>query len=275
MGEQALEKTHGGLPAGIGLGEGFEGLGEGDLQLSRAKIMQSSTEEFKKDSKAFTLGTVVDNITLKVLPGEFIPIMRFVNWICFNPRKKDDANFDPAYDPGKIIWKSSDPLDLKVLEQGSFGPNGELPKATKFINYLCVFPGERLPIIISFAKTSLKAGVKLLNIAVRLGGNIYDNKYRLTTSLVDGDQGSYFVYGIEAAGKADEQAIELAKAFKQHFGSIVKKVEESVVAAAEASVAEEEGASAAEGAGAAAPGAAEGIAAPGEAVPGAAEGAAA
>ncbi len=240
MSEQALAKQQSGLPAGIDLGEGFEDLTGGDLKLSRAKIVQSTTPEFQNDPKSFILGSVIDDITKKTLPGEFIPLMRFVNWIRFNPRKKEDSNFDPAFDPGAIIWRSSDPLDPRVIDEGNFGPNGELPKATKFLNYLCLFPGERLPIILSFAKTSLKAGVKLLNIAVRGGGNIYDNKYRLITSLVKNDQGNYYVFDVESAGPSDVQAIALAKAFRTHFGNIAKKVEENVVAAAEATVVEEE-----------------------------------
>jgi hypothetical protein len=232
---QDLEKTQGGLPASINLGEGFEGLTEGDFQLSRAKIVQSSTPEFKSDPKTFTLGAVIDNITLKELPKEFIPVMRFVNWIRFNPRKKDDPNFDPAFDAGKVIWKSTDPFDPKVVEEGVFGPNGEPPKATKFINYLCIFPGERLPIILSFAKTSCKAGIKLLNLAMRAGGNLYDNKYRLTTHLEGENDVTYFVADVEAAGKADENLVEIAKAYRKFFGKMIAKVEEHIVAAAEES----------------------------------------
>lgn len=212
---------------GISLGEGFEEGMEG-IKLSRAKIVQPTTPEYLKDPQRYALGTLVDSITGEKLPAEFIPLLKFTVWIRFNPRKKDDPNFDPAYDAGALIWKSTDPKDPRVLEEGEFGPNGELPKATKFVNFLAIFPGQTLPLILSFAKTALKAGVKLYNLAVRGGGDMCSRRYAISLELVKGDEGTYYVPDVNLAGVTDEATHKAAISLKHQFQSAVSRAVEIV-----------------------------------------------
>jgi len=212
---------------GVNLGEGFEEGLEG-IKLSRAKIVQSTTPEFQKAPQKYIMGTLIDNITGEQLSNEFIPLLKFTIWIRFNPRKKEDQNFDPAYDAGALIWKSTDPKDPRVLSEGEFGPNGELPKATKFVSFLAIFPGQPLPVIISFAKTSLKAGVKLYNLAVRAGGDMCSRKYTISTELVKNDEGTYYVPDVNMAGIVDEATHKAAIALKHQFQSAVSRAVEIV-----------------------------------------------
>lgn len=220
------------VPEGmLTLGEGFEEpIQSGDLRLSRAVVVQPTTKEFINDPQRFKLGTLIDNITLNVLPMKFVPIMKFTFWIKFNPKDKNDPNFDPAYDLGAIIYRTSNPQDERVIKDGNFGENDEKPRATKYINYLCVFEGERLPIILSFSKTSLKAGVNLFNIAFRRGGNMYDGQYSLKTIQKESDQGGhYYIMEVEQSGDSDEKTRAIARYFREHFSKLVKPMEDLVV----------------------------------------------
>ena len=81
------------------------------------------------------------------MPQEFVPIFAFKNFIRFNPRSKDDPNFNPNFEPGSVIWKSSDPLDPKVQQETKFGANGEKPLALTFLNFFSYFPGVSMPTV--------------------------------------------------------------------------------------------------------------------------------
>ena len=141
-----------------------EGVENEDVMIPRASLLQSLSPEIIEDTHKhlnLKVGQIINSLTKEVLPDTFIPIIRFVTWVRFNPRNKEDKNFDPTYDAGATIWRSNDPHDERVLREGKFGPNGEKPLATKFVNFLCYFPGVEMPIVISFSKTSFKAGKQL------------------------------------------------------------------------------------------------------------------
>jgi len=207
-------------------GRGFEEPTEKeDMLIPRAKLLQALSPEVVENAKEFQPGMIINSLTKETLPEEFIPIFKFTNWIRFNPRKKDDANFDPAFDGGAVIWRSVDPLDPKVVEQGAFGTNGEKPVATKFMNFFCLFPGHSMPVILSFSSTSFKAGKKLISLAKFAGGDMFSRKYKLSVNHVKNDMGAYFVLEVNPAGMADEQCYKTAEAWYTQFKEKAKDIQ--------------------------------------------------
>ena len=163
MSQEIAKVQSGALMQAEGVQRGFEGgVDREDLIIPRAKLIQALSPELTEGLEGIKVGSVINSLTKEVLPQEFIPIFTFKNYIRFNPRSKDDPNFDSEFDPGAVIWKSTDPLDPKVKAEAKFGPNGEKPVATTFINFFSYFPGVPMPIIVSFSKTSYKAGQRKL-----------------------------------------------------------------------------------------------------------------
>ena len=207
-------------------GRGFEEhTSKEDLIIPRAELVQPQSPAALEDPATFHLGMIINSITRDVLPAEFIPVFKFTRWIRFNPRNKEDANFDPAFDLGAEMWRSDDPEDPRVLEQGVFGPNGEKPLATKSLNFLAFFPGSMMPVIVRFNNTSFKAGKKLLSLALYSGGDMFSRKYKLTSSIVKNDKGTFAVLEVAPAGMADEDSFKIAESWWNQFKAKVKDIE--------------------------------------------------
>lgn len=186
-----------------------------DLIIPRAKLLQALSPEVQDDK--MQQGLIINSLTKEVLPFIFIACFKFSNWIRFNPRKKDDPNFDPGFEPGAIIWRSIDPEDERVIEEAKFGPEGELPLATKFLNFFSYFPGVDMPIIVSFSKTSYSAGKKLLSLARFAPGDIFKRQYKLTAKQKENDIGKFYILDVAPAGEASEEDYKVAEGWYNEF----------------------------------------------------------
>ena len=158
------------------------------------------------------------------MPDVFIPIFSFKNYIRFNPRSKDDPNFDADFEPGAIIWRSSDPSDPLVLEQTKFGPNGEKPVATTFLNFFSFFPGVTMPVIVSFSKTSYRTGKQLLSLGKFCGGDMFSRKYRLTSQM-ETNIGTYAVLRVAAIGEAAPEEFAVCERLWNDFAAKAKDIQ--------------------------------------------------
>lgn len=210
--------------------KGFESQSsQDDFEIPRAKLFHGLPTEYEDypDAKP---GQIINNITKEVLPAVFIPIFRHIEWIKFNPRDSKDPNFDSNFDAGAVIWRSTNPQDPRVIKDGAFGPNGELPTATKFLSFLSYFPGVNMPVIVSFSKTSFKAGKQLNTMLTFNTGDMWESKFSLSSKLTKSGQNAYYVFEIKGAGKSSEAEIAVAENLYNTFKSkpITAQAEESV-----------------------------------------------
>ncbi len=204
---------------------GFEsGITQEDLIIPRAKLIQALSPEIT-EGLGVRPGDIINSLTKEVLPDEFIPVFMFKNFIRFNPRSKADPNFDPAYEPGSVIWKSTDPEDPKVAAETRFGPNGEKPIATTFINFFSYFPGVPMPVIVSFSKTSYRAGRQLLSLAKFCGGDMFSRKYRLMSLMETNDIGTYAVFKVVPVGSTPSEDYSLCERLWNDFSAKAKDIQ--------------------------------------------------
>ncbi|HRZ15784.1 MAG TPA: hypothetical protein P5110_09780 [Candidatus Omnitrophota bacterium] len=224
---QEIEKVQSGaLMQAEGVQRGFEGgVDREDLIIPRAKLIQALSPELTEGLEGIKVGSIINSLTKEVLPGEFIPVFTFKNYIRFNPRSKDDPNFNPDFDPGAVIWKSTDPLDPKVKEEARFGPNGEKPLATTFINFFSYFPGVPMPIIVSFSKTSYRAGKNLLSLAKFCGGDMFSRRYKLVSQMETNDIATYAVLKVTPAGDAKPEEYAVGERLWKDFASKVDAIQ--------------------------------------------------
>ncbi len=191
-----------------------------DLIIPRAKLLQSKSPEVEEPQYKgkYKAGMVINSLTKDIVspPGIFIPIFWFPSWIKFNPRQKNDPAFDVAYEPGAIIWRTNDANDPRTAE-GEFGPNGEKPTALKSYNFFSYFPGQDMPVIVSFMKTSARAGKQLLSLAMFSKGGMFTRKYKLTSVLKETDGNKYFVLEVIAAGITEKKELEIAESWHKDF----------------------------------------------------------
>lgn len=205
---------------------GFEnGITQEDLIIPRAKLIQALSPEMTEGLEGVKVGAIINSLTKEVLPQEFIPVFMFKNFIRFNPRSKDDPNFDPEFEPGAVIWKSTDPEDARVVEQTKFGPSGEKPVATTFLNFFSYFPGVPMPVIVSFSKTSYKAGRQLLSLAKFCGGDMFSRKYRLVSQMETNDIATYAVMKVMPIGASSPEDFKLCERLWNEFSAKAKDIQ--------------------------------------------------
>jgi hypothetical protein len=190
-----------------------------DLIIPRAKLFQGLPTEYEDypDAKP---GQLLNNITKEVLPSVFIPIMRHIEWIRFNPRDAKDPNFDKAFNPGEVVWRSTDPNDPRVLAESTWGVNGEKPIALKFLSFLSYFPGSSMPIMLSFFKTSFNAGKTVNSVLEYSKGAMYEHRFKISTKMTKSEQYSYYVLQTAYNGKATAADLEEAKRLYESFKSV-------------------------------------------------------
>lgn len=208
--------------------QGFEeGVQSSELTIPRVKMLQAMSTEVQGDPKKFRQGMLVNSVTKEELPASFIPIKRMPNnWIRFNPRKKDDPNFVSEIAPGAVVWRSSDPKDPRVVAETKFGPKGEVPAAITFMNFLCYFEGSTIPLVLSFGKTSYRAGQDFLTMCYGAGGAMFSRKYRLSANQKTSNGNTFYVLAVEPAGRCSADETAIGEALYSAFGNTEIKVHE-------------------------------------------------
>ena len=217
--DTALAK-HGASQRGFGLGVEQE-----DLIIPKAKLIQAMSPELTKENiEGLKPGSIVNSLTKEILPPEFIPIFFYKNFARFNPRSDEDHNFDPDFAPGATIWTSNDPLDPKVLAQAKFGPGGEKPLATTFMNFFSYFLGSEMPIIVSFSKSSYKAGKQLLSLAKFSRTDMFAKKYKLTSAMESNSSGTFAVLKVTAAGDTPPEDFKFCERLWSDFSGRARDI---------------------------------------------------
>lgn len=199
---------------------GFSGdIGQEDLIIPRVKLFQGNPTEAEQYPNAKG-GQILNSLTAETLGGLFVPVFQTFEWIKFNARNSKDPDFDPSYEPGAMIWRTTDPKDDRVAGD----PDAWKHKTIKF---LCYFEGQPMPLILTFAKTSYAAGKKLLSLAKFSGLSMFMRKYKLTSKKEEKEGNLYYVFLVEPAGIPTEQELVTVKSWYNEFlGKQLKEHEE-------------------------------------------------
>lgn len=247
MSEETKDLTKQGQPGALArraeVPDGMDDDAErGELIIPRLMLVQHMPfRNVEVNKRECPPGTLVSSITASAVATEdgkgtadggsivVIPVIRSRKWIRFNPMKKDDAGFDPGAEPGAKIWESNDPDDPRVKADGEWGPNGEPPLATKIIEFLVMIPGEPLPHVLSFLRSSFNAGKQLSTICKYgkkpSGRNaIYAHRIRMRVKETKNEKGQFFVPIIQEAGFASDEEYETARAIREDFRHVDMKV---------------------------------------------------
>jgi hypothetical protein len=199
---------------------GFEEeVDQSDLIIPRAKLVQPTSDEMH-DPANTTLrgGMIINSLTKEELSKMFVPIFYYKEYLRFNPRKKSDRGFLPDFAPGALIWRTRDGNDPRVAAECQFGPVGETPVALTTLNFFSLFKDSAMPLILSFGKTSYKAGKNLLSLAKLRGGAMFSRQYKLSVLPMTNDQGSYFVMKVDPCGDCDAEMFKLGESYFNQFG---------------------------------------------------------
>lgn len=218
--EVAVEKPTG-IIVSQGRGRGFDDdVDQGDFLIPRAKVVTFTSLETKDpdESKRIPAGRFINSVSKQEIPKEFIPILRYKNYVRFNPLDAKDPRFDSKFEPGKLIFSTRDRHDPRVVDGIVWGEDGEKPLVQKVLNYLCYFKGENFPLILSFKSTSYKGAQRLNTLLESAGGDMFSNKYKLVITQESKVGQAYYVLNVEAAGKANQEEYAICESLYTRFG---------------------------------------------------------
>lgn len=157
-------------------------------------------------------GKIINSLTEQELPKEFIPLKIWQRWVKFEDMK--------------LIWSITDRNDPRTKE-AEWGPDGQKPTADKTIQVLCLFKGEDIPVIITFKRTSYRAGQAFLTMATTgVVKAIFEKKFELSTiQLENKKKQKYYVYKVNSLDKTSEKERETAALLYQMFKEHAAKAE--------------------------------------------------
>lgn len=199
-----------------------------DLILPRATLLQALSPQVVDGVESCRPGIIINNLTQEALPEVFVPVFKWTEYLKFNPRDSKAEEFNPEFEPGKLIWKTLTPT-AEQLAECKFGEAGEKPTALKTMCFLCYFVGVDMPIVLSFAKTSFRAGKLLLSLAQFSGGDMFGQKYALKSKQEEKSGTKYFIYEVRKLSKATKEEFAIAEGWYKNFrGKEIKTHDENI-----------------------------------------------
>ena len=213
---------------------GFEDEDSNDMIIPRVKVIQTLSPE-RKDQIAVE-GDIINSLTKEKLNGKkFIPVFKFNNNIDWKDRSEGggikciarDAKLGTMSDGTNLVCASCKRCEFDNTKQGKEA----LPKCTKYINFFGFFEGERMPIILSFAKTSYNEGKKLYSLAKVTMQNMWNYGYTLNEKLQAKAGNEWFICVPTAAGPTSEEdrlfGLSLYKGYRNSINNMNYDMDDS------------------------------------------------
>lgn len=177
-----------------------------DLVMPRLALAQGLSPEIEEGNAKYIdglkVGDAFNTLTGQIYGKEPLEVVivrrdpaRFVE---FNPREEGGGIKDFNVTAGDPRTK--------------FGPNGEKPAATKFLEYVALIGPGREPIALSFKGAGLKTA-KLLNGLLDIrNADSFTSKFFLTSSKESNDKGTFYIFNVRFGGNVDEETYHYAEA---------------------------------------------------------------
>ncbi len=213
--------------------DGFENMEKGDVQMPRIKLLQALSPEVQEEGSELKAGTMVHSADPSISFGkevEFIPLGFFKSRMWWKDQKEGGGQECVALDgrtarspkgqdaEGKPTQNCAE-CTFKDWNNEAENDDDKKPKCTSYMNFPALVNG--VPIALSFERTKLEAGRKLLTLAQLLGGGghaIYAGKYKLKVKQDKNNAGqNYFNFSIESAGYVNEEEYGVCKKLAATF----------------------------------------------------------
>ena len=218
---------------------GFEDEEAGDMIIPRIKVIQTLSPE-RKDKLADE-GDIINSLTKDKLNGKvFIPVFKFNNNVDWKDRSEGggiaciarDGKVGQKSDGTTIMCAACKRCEFDNTKQGK----ESLPKCTKYINFFGFFAGERMPIILSFAKTNYNEGKKLYSLAKVTMQNMWNYGYTLDNKLMAKNGNEWYIITAAPAGATSDEdrefALGLYKMYRNTIGELAYDMDDNTSEAA-------------------------------------------
>jgi hypothetical protein len=221
-------------PMGFGDDDGMD-----DIIIPRVKVIQTLSPERKE--KLAEEGDIINSLTKDKLNGKvFIPVFKFNNNIWWRERADGGGIQCMARDGKHGSTSTGEPLICAICRKNEFDNTKQgreaIPVCTKYINFFGFIAGEKLPMIMSFAKTNYNEGKRMYSLAKVTMQNMWNHGYSLSEKLVSKAGNEWYIINPLANGVTSPEdrayAIELYKSFYSNWNNINFDMDDNTVEAA-------------------------------------------
>lgn len=203
---------------------GFEYEEANDMIIPRIKVIQTLSPERK--GKLADEGDIINSLTKEKLNGMiFIPVFKFNNNVDWRDRSEGggilcmarDGRVGEKSDGTRVMCASCKRCEFDNTKQGK----DAVPKCTKYINFFGFFVGERMPIILSFAKTNYNEGKKLYSLAKVTMQNMWHFGYVLESKLMAKNGNEWYIITASPNGQTSAEDREFGmNLYKMYRNSV-------------------------------------------------------
>lgn len=206
---------------------GFEDEEAGDMIIPRVKVIQTLSPE-RKD-KVAEEGDIINSLTKEKYNGRvFVPVFKFNNNIDWKDRADGggirciarDGKIGEETDGSRKLCAQCKRCEFDNSKQG----RDAAPKCTKYINFFGFFAGDRMPIILSFAKTNYNEGKKLYSLAKVTMQNMWNHGYTLNNKLMAKNGNEWHIMTVSPAGETSEDDRVFATALYNSYRTTIQQV---------------------------------------------------
>lgn len=215
------------LTTGNNVPMGFEDEEAGDIIIPRVKVIQTLSPE-RKD-KVADEGDIINSLTKEKYNGKvFIPVFKFNNNIDWKDRADGggirciarDGKVGEEIDGSRKLCAQCRRCEFDNTKQGRYAA----PKCTKYINFFGFFAGERMPIILSFAKTNFNEGKKLYSLAKVTMQNMWNHGYTLDNKKMAKNGNEWYIIVVNPAGPTSDEDRAFAVTLYQGYRTTIQQV---------------------------------------------------
>lgn len=200
---------------------GFEDETDGDMIIPRIKVINALSPECKERSA--NEGDILNSLTKDKLNEKvFIPVFKFNSNIWWKPRNEGGGILCHARDGKTGNVSDGSILICNACRKNEFDNSKtgreSFPVCTKYINFFGFIAGERIPIILSFAKTNFNEGKKMYSLAKVTMQNMWHHGYALSSKKLAKNGNEWYNIAVAASGATDEDdrkfGIQLYQSFR-------------------------------------------------------------
>jgi hypothetical protein len=199
---------------------GFEDENEGDMIIPRIKVINALSPE--KKEKLADDGDVINSLTKDKLNGKaFIPVFKFNSNIWWKPRSEGGGIQCHARD-GKTATATDGTIKIcaqckkNEFDNTKTGKDS-FPVCTKYISFFGFVAGERIPIILSFAKTNFNEGKKMYSLAKVTMQNMWHHGYFLNSKMMAKGGNEWYNIVASPSGATSEEDRQFGAMLYKNF----------------------------------------------------------
>jgi len=206
---------------------GFEDEDAGDIIIPRVKVVQTLSPESKE--RLADEGDIINSLTKQKYNGcVFVPVFKFnsnIDWIdradgggirCI----ARDGKVGEQVDGTRVICAQCRRCEFDNTKHG----REAVPKCTRYINFFGFFAGERMPIILSFAKTNFNEGKKLYSLAKVTMQNMWNHGYVLKEKQMSKNNNDWYIITVTPAGPTSDDDRAFAASMYQGYRTTIQQV---------------------------------------------------